>query len=91
MRWPDSRPAGLNELLRSLRWHGTVAHSISLCSTQADLRPERDAVLAAVRGLQLQRVSMGFFGAREGRPLETCLDEVRRSDEEQASSGLRVF
>lgn len=54
--------------------------TVFLCSTQADLGPEREAVLAAVRRLQLQHDAMEFFGAREGRPLETCLAEVRRSD-----------
>ncbi len=56
------------------------ALTVFLCSTQADLGPEREAVLAAVRRLQLQHDAMEFFGAREGRPLETCLAEVRRSD-----------
>ncbi len=54
--------------------------TVFLCSTQADLGPEREAVLAAVRRLQLQHDAMEFFGAREGRPLETCLEEVRKSD-----------
>jgi hypothetical protein len=54
--------------------------TVFLCSTQADLAPEREAVLAAVRRLQLQHDAMEFFGAREGRPLESCLEEVRRSD-----------
>lgn len=54
--------------------------TVFLCSTQADLGPEREAVLAAVRRLQLQHDAMEFFGAREGRPLETCLAEVRKSD-----------
>ena len=54
--------------------------TVFLCSTQADLGPEREAVLAAVRRLQLQHDSMEFFGARENAPIETCLTEVRRSD-----------
>jgi hypothetical protein len=56
------------------------ALTVFLCSTQAELGPEREAVLAAVRRLQLQHDAMEFFGAREGRPLETCLEEVRKSD-----------
>jgi hypothetical protein len=54
--------------------------TVFLCSTQADLGPEREAVHTAVRRLQLQHDGMEFFGAREGRPLETCLEEVRESD-----------
>ena len=54
--------------------------TVFLCSTQADLGPERVAVLTAVRRLQLQHDAMEFFGAREGRPLETCLEEVRKAD-----------
>lgn len=54
--------------------------TVFLCSTQGDLIPEREAVLAAVQRLQLQHDSMELFGARDGRPLETCLAEVRRSD-----------
>lgn len=54
--------------------------TVFLCSTQADLGPEREAVLAAARRLQLQHDAMEFFGAREGRPLEACLEEVRNSD-----------
>jgi len=54
--------------------------TVFLCSTQSDLRPEREAILDAVRRLQLHHDSMEFFGARERAPIETCLDEVRRSD-----------
>lgn len=53
--------------------------TVFLCSTFADLAPERGAVLDAVRKLQLQHDSMEFFGARPGLPIETCLAEVRRS------------
>src|SRR5262249_40535873 len=51
-----------------------------ICSTFADLSTEREAVLDVVRRLQLQHGSMEFFGARSQRPIETCLDEVRKSD-----------
>jgi len=37
-------------------------------------------VLDAIQRLQLQGDSMEFFGARSGRPIETCLQEVRSSD-----------
>jgi len=53
--------------------------TVFICSTFADLTEEREAVLDAVRKLQLQHDSMEFFGARPGLPIETCLAEVRRS------------
>lgn len=69
-------------------WHGfmersrAMAKSLSvfLCSTFVDLAQERQRVLEAIRLLQLQHDSMEFFGARPGSPLETCLEEVRKSD-----------
>jgi len=54
--------------------------TVFLCSTFADLEAERAVVLDVAQRLQLQHASMEFFGARANRPLETCLDEVRRSD-----------
>jgi hypothetical protein len=53
---------------------------VFLCSTYSDLVNERDAVLDAIRKLQHQHYSMEFFGARTNQPIETCLEEVRRSD-----------
>ena len=53
---------------------------VFVCSTFADLSDERSAVLDAIRRLQLQHDSMEFFGARANQPLETCLEEVRRSN-----------
>lgn len=54
--------------------------TVFLCSTFSDLSDEREAVLDAIRKLQLQHDSMEFFGARPGVPIETCLSEVRKSD-----------
>lgn len=51
-----------------------------LCSTYADLAEERGLVLDAIRRLQQQHHAMEFFGARSDSPIETCLDEVRKSD-----------
>jgi len=42
--------------------------TVFFCSTQSDLGPKREAILAAVRRLQLQHDSMEFFGARENTP-----------------------
>jgi uncharacterized protein DUF4062 len=54
--------------------------TVFICSTYSDLSSEREAVLEAVRRLKLQHDSMEFFGARDERPVETCLEEVRKSD-----------
>lgn len=54
--------------------------TVFLCSTYSDLVAERTAVLDGIRKLKLQHDSMEFFGARDSQPLETCLEEVRRSD-----------
>jgi hypothetical protein len=54
--------------------------TVFICSTFSDLSGEREAVLDAIRRLQLQHDSMEFFGARAEQPIETCLQEVRKSD-----------
>ncbi len=54
--------------------------TVFVCSTYADLSDEREAVLDSIRRLQLQHDSMEFFGARANQPIETCLQEVRRSN-----------
>jgi DNA-binding Lrp family transcriptional regulator len=53
---------------------------VFLCSTFVDLVEERRRVQEAIQFLQLQHDSMEFFGARPDSPLQTCLEEVRRSD-----------
>lgn len=54
--------------------------TVFVCSTFGDLSAERESVLDAIRRLQLKHDSMEFFGARAAQPIETCLEEVRRSD-----------
>jgi uncharacterized protein DUF4062 len=54
--------------------------TVFLCGTFADLAEEREAVIGAVRILQLQHDTMEFFGARPGVPIDTCLVKVRNSD-----------
>ena len=54
--------------------------TVFICSTFSDLNSEREAVMDSVRRLQLQHDSMEFFGARSGQAIETCLEEVRKSD-----------
>jgi nucleotide-binding universal stress UspA family protein len=53
---------------------------VFLCSTFTDLTEEREQILRAIQKLQLQHDSMEFFGARTNQAIETCLEEVRRSD-----------
>ena len=53
---------------------------VFVCSTYADLVDERRATLDSIGQLKLQHESMEFFGARSGRPLDTCLEEVRKSN-----------
>src|SRR5215204_3567805 len=54
--------------------------TVFVCSTYSDLSEEREAVLDAIRRLQLQHDSMEFFGARADQPIDTCLQEARRSN-----------
>jgi hypothetical protein len=54
--------------------------TVFVCSTYADLAPERAAVLKAIRTLKLQHEAMEFFNASSALPLETCLKGVRNSD-----------
>jgi hypothetical protein len=54
--------------------------NVFVCGTYRDLIEEREAVLESIRRLQYQHDSMEYFGARPNTPIETCLDEVRRSD-----------
>src|SRR5438132_1574309 len=53
---------------------------VFVCGTYRDLAQERESVLDAIRRLQHQHDSMEFFGARANRPIDTCLEEVRKSD-----------
>ena len=54
--------------------------SIFISSTVADLSKERESVFKAIQTLKLRHESMEYFGARASRPIETCLEEVRKSD-----------
>ena len=54
--------------------------TVFVCSTFDDLEQEREGVLDAIRRVQQRHNAMEFFGARPGRPIEVCLDEVRKSD-----------
>ena len=54
--------------------------TVFVCSTFDDLEQEREGVLDAIRRVQSRHNAMEFFGARPGRPIDVCLDEVRKSD-----------
>jgi tetratricopeptide (TPR) repeat protein len=54
--------------------------NVFVCSTFDDLERERKAVLDAIRLVQSRHNAMEFFGARPARPIDVCLDEVRKSD-----------
>jgi tetratricopeptide (TPR) repeat protein len=54
--------------------------TVFVCSTFDDLERQRKAVLDAIRRVQQRHNAMEFFGARPGRPIDVCLDEVRKSD-----------
>lgn len=53
---------------------------IFISSTSEDLVNERSQVLEGVRHLHFEHVAMEYFGADPRKPIEVCLDEVRRSD-----------
>ncbi len=57
-----------------------AAFTVFVCSTFDDLQQEREGVLDAIRRVQHRHNAMEFFGARDEQPIETCLDEVRKSD-----------
>jgi tetratricopeptide (TPR) repeat protein len=58
----------------------SASFTVFVCSTFDDLEQEREAVLDAIRRVQQRHNAMEFFGARPGRPIDVCLDEVRKSD-----------
>jgi Domain of unknown function (DUF4062) len=54
--------------------------TVFVCSTFDDLEQQREAVLDAIRRVKSRHNAMELFGARTERPIEVCLDEVRKSD-----------
>lgn len=53
---------------------------VFISSTEEDLKNERSQTLEAVHRLRFQDVAMEYFGADPRRPIEVCLEEVRKSD-----------
>ncbi len=58
----------------------SASFTVFVCSTFDDLEQEREAVLDAIKRVQQRHNAMEFFGARPGRPIDVCLEEVRKSD-----------
>ncbi|HEX9170176.1 MAG TPA: DUF4062 domain-containing protein, partial [Roseiarcus sp.] len=58
----------------------SASFTMFVCSTFDDLEQEREAVLDAIRRVKQRHKAMEFFGARPGRPIDICLEEVRKSD-----------
>jgi Domain of unknown function (DUF4062) len=50
--------------------------TVFVCSTFDDLEKEREGVLDAISRVQQRHNAMEFFGARLGRPIDVCLNEV---------------
>src|SRR5213083_1249204 len=51
-----------------------------ICSTYVDLRAYRDAVIKEIRSHAGVINAQEFFGARDQKPLHTCLEEVDKSN-----------
>lgn len=51
-----------------------------ICSTYVDLKPYRDAVIKNLQSHAAVISAQEFFGARDQKPLATCLEEVDKSD-----------
>lgn len=51
-----------------------------VCSTYVDMRQYRDAVIKKIESAAGQICAQEFFGARDQKPLATCLEELERSD-----------
>ncbi len=58
----------------------TKSITVFVCSTYIDLIEERRAAIDSIDRLKLRYESMEVFGARPGRPLDSCLAEVRKSN-----------
>jgi hypothetical protein len=56
----------------------SASFTVFVCSTFDDLEQEREGVLDAIRRVQSRHNAMEFFCARPGRPIDVCLDEVRK-------------
>ncbi len=51
-----------------------------ICSTYLDLKEYREAVIEKLNNASGMINAQEFFGARDQKPIETCLEEVEKSD-----------
>ena len=51
-----------------------------ICSTFLDLKPYRDAVIEKIKSEAGVINAQEFFGARDQKPIETCIQEVEKSN-----------
>jgi hypothetical protein len=76
--------SGIKVAVNRVRWARanpmSAPFTVFVCSTFDDLEQEREAVLDAILRVQQRHNAMEFFGAHTARPIDVCLDEVRKSD-----------
>lgn len=53
---------------------------VFISSTYSDLKPHRKEIWNVLQEYDVEITGMEEFGARTGTPMETCLDEINRSD-----------
>lgn len=53
---------------------------VFISSTFKDLKPHRNQILKTLEEFNVELVGMENFGARESKPLATCIAEIERSD-----------
>lgn len=57
-----------------------MVKKVFISSTYSDLLPYRKQVWEKIEKLNIEILGMEKFGARKGAPLDTCLEEVSKSD-----------
>lgn len=53
---------------------------VFISSTYEDLKPHRNQILRTLKEFNVELVGMENFGARESKPLATCIAELEKSD-----------
>ena len=53
---------------------------VFISSTFRDLRSHREEIWKRLQNIEIDILGMEMFGARKSTPIETCLDEVEKSD-----------
>lgn len=57
-----------------------MGRTIFISSTYRDLKPHREKIWNTLQNFDVEITGMEEFGARQSTPLETCLNEIERSD-----------